>query len=115
MSVLNDNLDTKKTLAVMNRLFQSYLTQKYIDQGNHSSSFCAEIEKAVDGLDGPEKQIIQERYMKSAYVKDYQVFNFSLDPPLSSDTYKKYRRRAFFKLVVVFNRLGYLDIEKIRK
>lgn len=59
--------------------------------------FCRRIEQAVEKLQPEEKLIIQERYMKD-YAKDYQVYNFVFNPPISHNTYRDIRRKALIKL-----------------
>lgn len=59
--------------------------------------YCRRIEQEVEKLQPEEKLIIQERYMKD-YVKDYQVYNFHFNPPISPNTYRDIRRRALIKL-----------------
>lgn len=68
---------------------------------------CEKIEKAVRRLHPKERLLIEERYMKDdyqgQYIKDYQVYSFVFNPPITAKTYDKIRWKAFYKLALALN------------
>ncbi|MFD3271505.1 ArpU family phage packaging/lysis transcriptional regulator [Paenibacillus dendritiformis] len=66
--------------------------------------YCKRIETIVSKLHPMERLIIEKRYM-TEYTKDYQVYNFIFNPPISEKTYRKIRWNAVRR---VANALGIL-------
>lgn len=66
-------------------------------------AYCERIERAVRRLHPKERLLIEERYMKSAYVYDYVVYNQIFNPAISAGTYAKLRRNAFYQLALMLN------------
>jgi len=67
---------------------------------------CKRIEAIVNKLHPVERLIIENRYMKE-YMKDYQVYNFVFDPPISEKTYRKWRWNAVQRIASALNILQY--------
>lgn len=63
------------------------------------------VEQAVDQLPDIERELIQLRYMSKNhnYINDYTVYEIQLDPPVSSNTYRKIRSEAFSKLYIMLS------------
>lgn len=88
------------------RIFQSALNLEQesaiytADQLKQIQEFCKRIENAVNELPYLERHIITERYLnlEADYITDSMVYKQLSDPPITSDTYIKYRDRAMFKL-----------------
>ncbi|MEF3312559.1 transcriptional regulator [Paenibacillus sp. GYB004] len=78
-----------------------------VDIQKQRRMYCERIERAVSRLHPKERLLITERYMKEdfngEYVKDYQVYNFKFNPPISKDTYTKIRWKAFYKLALILD------------
>jgi ArpU family phage transcriptional regulator len=68
---------------------------------------CEKVELAVRRLHPKERTLIQERYMKEdfeeGYIRDFQIYNFKFNPPISAGTYKNIRWKAFYKLALALN------------
>ncbi|UHA71931.1 ArpU family phage packaging/lysis transcriptional regulator [Paenibacillus sp. 481] len=72
------------------------------DKANECLAFCELIENIVEQLEADEQLLIKERYMKGERVTDTKVYSFMFDPPISAVTYGQIRKRAFMKLLNVF-------------
>ncbi|WP_438769112.1 ArpU family phage packaging/lysis transcriptional regulator [Brevibacillus sp. JB24b] len=81
-----------------------------VDTLNARKAYCSLVERAVNNLPRKERYLIEERYMcrEAEYITDYNVYNFKFDPPISKDTYRKIRKKAFRKLAMVLN----IQVEK---
>jgi len=70
-------------------------------------AYCERIERVVKRLHPKERLLIEERYMKEEYdgeyIKDYQVYSFVFNPPISDFTYSKIRWKAFYKLALALD------------
>jgi ArpU family phage transcriptional regulator len=69
--------------------------------------YCEKIERAIKKMHPKERLLIEERYMKEeyegGYVKDFQVYSFVFNPPISAATYSGIRWKAFYKLALHLN------------
>jgi ArpU family phage transcriptional regulator len=78
-----------------------------VDVPEMRKRFCERIERAVNRLHPKERLLIEHRYMKEdyadEYVKDYQIYNFVFNPPVSAGRYKKIRWQAFYKLALALD------------
>ncbi|AKF92701.1 ArpU family phage packaging/lysis transcriptional regulator [Brevibacillus laterosporus] len=78
-----------------------------VDMKSYQKNYCEWIERAVKRLHPKERLLIEARYMREDYdgdyVKDYQVYNFVFNPPISAATYDKIRWKAFYKLALFLN------------
>ncbi|WP_369994053.1 ArpU family phage packaging/lysis transcriptional regulator [Paenibacillus sp. RC84] len=77
------------------------------DEPERRRKYCERLERAVRRLHPKERLLIEERYMKEDfegdYIKDYQVYSFKFNPPISKETYTKIRWKAFYKLSLILN------------
>jgi len=53
-----------------------------------------------------ERLVMVNRYMRE-YVKDFQVYTFVFDPPISEKTYRKLRWNAVRRVAVALNIIVY--------
>ncbi|GKS13315.1 ArpU family transcriptional regulator [Paenibacillus chitinolyticus] len=74
-----------------------------VEEPERRRRYCERIEMAVSRLHPKERLLIEERYMKDDYVKDYAVYNHSFDPPISAVTYSSIRWKAFYKLALILS------------
>lgn len=109
------DLDMRRVLRRIENLFERYRTRNFITGIEDQDAFARNIRDAVNRLDDPERLIIEERYMKSAYVPDFVVYLQKHDYPISKDTYSKRRNQAIFKLLFVFEALGHVSISELLK
>lgn len=68
-------------------------------------SFCKSVLSAVERLPEKERLLIEERYLNpnAEDVKDFQVYEFLFEPPISHVTYYTIRDRAMLKLSLALN------------
>lgn len=71
---------------------------KLADTKTEAKEYVEQIERAVEQLPELEQKVIRYRYMCKDYdyISDYYVYNFQV--PMSANTYRKVRNRAFRKL-----------------
>lgn len=104
-------LDKKQTEKAMIGLFDKYHLIQYVlgqyediddKEKERRDFFCRSIEVAVESLPGKERELIHSRYLTKEYndLKDYEVYNHILNPPISHVTYAKRRWSAFYKLSI---------------
>lgn len=74
-----------------------------VDVPNMRRAYCERLEKVVKRLHPKERVIIEARYMREEYVRDYAVYNHICNPPMSDKTYDKYRRNAFYKIALAMD------------
>ncbi|WP_028547050.1 ArpU family phage packaging/lysis transcriptional regulator [Paenibacillus taiwanensis] len=74
-----------------------------VDIPEKMRAYCERVEKAVSRLPEKERQLITDRYLKDDDVYDYQVYNFTFDPPLTEYSYYKLKWRAVSKLAISLN------------
>lgn len=67
---------------------------------------CKRIEAVVSQLHPMERLVMENRYMRE-YVKDFQVYTFVFDPPISEKTYRKLRWNAVRRVAVALNIIVY--------
>ncbi|MFH0070966.1 hypothetical protein [Peribacillus sp. NPDC056705] len=102
-------IDKSNLLAVMRQVFKQYDFCKRLPRNTERDQYISAIESAVHQLPDKEREVVTQRYMIDLYRKDYQVYNFILDPPVSKDTYSKIRNRAFIKLFIILSDRGILQ------
>jgi len=71
---------------------------KLADKKQEAEEFIEKVERAVEQLPDIERDIIKLRYMSRNhnYISDYTIYEFKI--PMSANTYRKIRSRAFEKL-----------------
>lgn len=78
-----------------------------VDVPAQRKAYCEKIERAVKRLHPKERLILEERYMKEdyngEYVRDYQIYSFVFNPPISNMTYSKIRWKAFYRLALALD------------
>lgn len=109
------DLDVPQALKVINSTFEHYRMRRFVIGTEREDEFINYIVQAVNRLPEEEKVLIEERYMKSDYIKDRQVYTCKLDYPISKDTYVKRRNRAILKLLLVFHDVGHVNISELLK
>lgn len=74
-----------------------------VDTQAYRKAYCERIERAVRRLPGPERQIIELRYMTTDtdYITDQHVYDFKLEPPMSAPTYIRIRDLAMYKIYLI--------------
>lgn len=86
-----------------------------VDAQGARRAYCERIERAVKRLHPKERLLIEARYMKEdydgEYVRDYKVYSFVFNPPISEGHYVKIRWKAFYKLALFLN----IAVEKIKE
>ncbi|WP_218832042.1 hypothetical protein [Paenibacillus campinasensis] len=98
--------DKNQLLNAMKSLFEQYDICKRTPGNPDRDEYASAVESAVERLSDKEKELITQRYMIDYYRKDYQVYSFILDPPISKETYMKIRHRAFSKLFIMLSEKG---------
>lgn len=99
----------KDMTSIMLKVFEQYQLCRVAQKDESRRKYCEAIEEAVSRLIGREKTIIEERFMKESGVFDYVVYNHKIEPPMSKDTYTKWRDRAFQKLYLAFCEEGIIQ------
>lgn len=105
-------LNKKQTERAMIELFDKYHLIKYVlseisdideEEKEQREKFCRFVEVSVNRLPNAERDLIKSRYLTKEYkdLKDYEVYNHLLNPPISHVTYAKRRWSAFYKLSIV--------------
>lgn len=74
-------------------------------------SFCDRVERAVNKLYPKEKYLVTERYMTDNHVTDIRMYTDVM--PMSSDTYAKIRRSAFYRLAFNLDHLKIINITEL--
>lgn len=82
-----------------------------IDIKKQRQDYCRRVDRVVNRLHPMEKLLIEERYMKSPYVFDYQVYTFKFKPPISPGKYKKLRRNAIYQIALALD----IAVEKVSR
>ncbi|PQP82817.1 hypothetical protein C0Q44_15645 [Paenibacillus sp. PCH8] len=103
-------IDVKAISSVMSEIFKQYVICKCTVSNPDREQYQRDVESAVNLLADEEKDLITHKFMVSEYIKDYQVYNFMIDPPISKDTFMKIRASAFYKLAILFQERGILQL-----
>jgi ArpU family phage transcriptional regulator len=71
-----------------------------VDGRANRKTFCDRVELAVSRLAGPERTLIEKRYLTqdAEYITDQHVYNFEFEYPMSPRKYGEIRWRACNKL-----------------
>ncbi|MEK3718940.1 ArpU family phage packaging/lysis transcriptional regulator [Paenibacillus sp. FSL R7-0333] len=86
-----------------------------VDARQARKDFCQRVERAVNELPKIESFLIQKRYMNNdaEYITDQRVFSIEFQPPISKDTYAKFRRKAMYRLILKLDDLKIIKITEV--